>query len=75
MSIAGKLDAKDYLGDGVYIGHDGWQIWLRTKRENGWHEIALEPSVLEAFDRYRDALRERVRKARDVPGDTHKEPA
>lgn len=38
-----------YLGDGVYASFDGYQIWLRTERENGVHEIALEPPVAKAF--------------------------
>jgi hypothetical protein len=45
-----------YLGDGVYASFDGYQIWLRTPRENCWHEIALEPPVLEALDAYRRKL-------------------
>ena len=36
----------DYLGDGVHAALDeAGQIWLRTERENGWHEIAIEPAV------------------------------
>jgi len=33
-----------YLGAGVYVHFDGYQVWLRTQREFGWHEIALEPN-------------------------------
>ena len=32
-----------YLGDGVYASFDGYQIWLKTERETGWHAVALEP--------------------------------
>ena len=43
----------DYIGDGVYVSFDGYHIWLKTQREEGeWHTIALEPSVLEALNRY-----------------------
>ena len=36
----------DCLGDGVHAALDeAGQIWLRTQRETGWHEIALEPEV------------------------------
>lgn len=63
--IAGELDAEQYLGDGVYVGHDGWQIWLRTERERGWHEIALEPHVLAAFHHYMNELRRRTKEARE----------
>lgn len=43
---------KDYLGDGVYVAHDGYQIWLTTERENRLHAIALEPVVLAKLNRY-----------------------
>lgn len=64
MSIAGKLHDEDYLGDGVYVGQDGWHIWLRTERENGWHEIALEPGVLERLEKYVAELSRRTLEAR-----------
>lgn len=40
---------KEYLGDGLYAEFDGWQFRLYTERENGVHEVYLEPSVLSAF--------------------------
>lgn len=40
---------ETYLGDGLYARDDGFQIWLRAPRENGDHEVALEPSVLSEF--------------------------
>ena len=43
---------KNYLGDGVYASHDGYQIWLTVERSGGWHRIALEPTVFEALIRY-----------------------
>ena len=34
---------QDYIGDGVYVSWDGYQIVLRTEREGfGVHEIALD---------------------------------
>ena len=45
-----------YLGDGVYASFDGVQIWLRTERETGVHEIALESHVFRALQSYADAL-------------------
>jgi hypothetical protein len=44
--------AATYLGDGVYASCDGWHIWLRTSRESGVHEIALEPPVIDALIEY-----------------------
>jgi hypothetical protein len=43
---------RDYIGDGVYVSSEGWQIWVRTQREIGVHEIALEPPAFEALVRY-----------------------
>ena len=36
---------KCYLGDGLYATFDGWQIILRTPRNNGEHWVALDPEV------------------------------
>lgn len=44
---------KKYLGDGVYVSFDGYQLWLTT--EDGisvTNTIALEPSVYEALVQY-----------------------
>ena len=44
---------KHYLGDAVYVGHDGYQLWLTTNdgiRET--QRIALEPAVYAALVRY-----------------------
>lgn len=49
---------KRYLGDTVYVDHDGYYIVLTT--EDGisvTNTICLEPAVLLAFDKYRDWLR------------------
>lgn len=48
----GRL-AREYLGDGVYIQHDGWNLILTT--ENGievTNTIYLEPRVFDAFEQY-----------------------
>jgi len=45
---------KDYLGDGVYAEYDGWGIWLKANDHAcPTDEIYLEPSVMEALDRFR----------------------
>lgn len=44
------LHNRMYLGDGVYVGHDGYQAWLYT--DNGiavTNKIALEPEVIDGF--------------------------
>jgi hypothetical protein len=50
---------ETYLGDGLYASFDGTQIILRAPRENGDHFVALEPSVLEAFETFIAKLTER----------------
>lgn len=40
----------DYLGEGVYASHDGFQIVLCTLEGS---LIFLEPSILAALERYR----------------------
>jgi hypothetical protein len=42
-------DKQSYLGDGVYASFERGMIWLRVERTNGWHEIALDPSVCHAL--------------------------
>ncbi len=42
----------DYLGDGVYASHDGYQIWLAANHPESAQRVALEPSVFLALCRY-----------------------
>ena len=46
----------DYLGDGVYASFDGYHIILDLRGQDSTTRIALEPSVLEALDRYRERI-------------------
>lgn len=46
---------EQYLGDGVYASHDGYQIWLAV----GNHQnkvIALDDDTLMALIRYKDHI-------------------
>jgi hypothetical protein len=46
-------ESPTYLGDGLYVEHDGYQY--RLFASNGIHttnEVFLDPRVLEAFQRY-----------------------
>jgi len=43
---------RAYIGDGVYVSFDGWNIWLETERDDQLHSIAIEPPVLEALNDY-----------------------
>lgn len=52
-------DYKDYLGDGLYVRHDGYQVWLYASDGlRTTNEVALEPEVLLAFDRWRERVRD-----------------
>lgn len=41
-----------YLGDGLYVSFDGYQLCLRTERDNGNHYIYLEPQVYDVLTQY-----------------------
>jgi hypothetical protein len=41
-----------YLGNGVYLSFDGYNIWLRTPREFDVHEIAIERPLWAALKHY-----------------------
>jgi len=53
---------KDYLGDSVYVHHDGYSIVLTTVNDSSRpsNTIYMEPEVLEAFERYIKRIREGV---------------
>lgn len=57
--------AKAYLGDGVYVDHDGYALTLTT--EDGiraTNTIYLEPEVWTALRRYVEGLAERTKEGR-----------
>lgn len=41
-----------YLGDGVYCGHDGYQIWLTTGSHENPELLAIEPLVIQNLVNY-----------------------
>lgn len=41
---------KEYLGDGLYVGWDGFHIYLWADREHQRHWIALDPNVAANFN-------------------------
>lgn len=53
---------KEYLGDGVYISHDGYQVWLST--QDGMR-IALEPGLPEAVVSYWRKIQHKYRAPSD----------
>lgn len=63
MQLPGS-EYQEYLGDGVYASWDGYQIWLATSDgERVTNRIALEASVLSAFDMYQKRLGEQLEMA------------
>ena len=54
------LTHEDHIGDGVYVGWDGWHIILWTDKPEDpstCHSLAMDPYVLSAFNRYTDRLK------------------
>jgi len=47
-----QLEKMEYLGDGVYCGHDGYQVWLTTGSHENEPLVALEPSVMKKLVSY-----------------------
>jgi len=43
------MEGEVYLGDGLYVSHDTFQVCLRAPRLDGDHVVYLEPRVLQAF--------------------------
>ena len=46
-----SLQDPEYIGDGVYASHDGYQVWLAVNGHTN-NVVALEPLVLKALVRY-----------------------
>ncbi len=50
---------KEYIGDAVYVHHDGFHIWLTTGDENQ-QRIALDPSVFAQLLSWHERFRVRM---------------
>ena len=44
-----KEENETYLGDGLYVSHDGYQFKLRAPREIGDHVVYLDDRVVVSF--------------------------
>lgn len=53
-----EFQDPDYVGDGVYVGHDGYQVWVQTDQGDC---IALEPSVMVRLRQYVERVQEKYR--------------
>jgi hypothetical protein len=47
------LNKKSYLGDGLFVHHDGCYFILSTKREEEEHYVGLEEDVFDTLIEYR----------------------
>lgn len=43
-----------HIGDGVYVGHDGYQVWLTVNSHENPELVALDPSVIARLIQYSD---------------------
>jgi hypothetical protein len=43
---------EEYIGDGCYVRWDGFAFVLRAPRDGGDHWVALEPEVLDEFEKF-----------------------
>ena len=64
MPLDIKFSPFDYLGDGVYIRHDGYHIWLHlhvqeldSKIEPADRGIALEPAVFDKLVAFKEKMK------------------
>ena len=58
--------SKVYLGDSVYVYHDGYHIVLTTN--NGYEDsntIALDPDVYDALLRYVERLTKKIAESKE----------
>lgn len=59
MSDKGFQD-PEYLGDAVYIGHDGYHVVLRLNTHyNTEGQISLEPDMLDKLPAYYKRMQEK----------------
>ncbi len=52
MTFDNDSNPKEYIGDGVYVEFDGYNVILRTDRDDIEHWIMLEPSVLHSLNSF-----------------------
>jgi len=59
---------KEYIGDAVYVHHDGYHIWLTTGDGNN-QRIALEPAVWQGLMNWRMKLEAAMREQQNAAKD------
>jgi len=53
-----NIPKDHYLGDGLYAGHDNYQIYLSAPREDGDHWVALDNRTLASFLAYIEGIKQ-----------------
>lgn len=51
---------KTYIGDGVYVHFDGFQIWLTTPNQGFYNKIALDDPTFASLIKWREDLIARI---------------
>lgn len=51
------LKEREYLGDAVYAGFDGYQIWLTASDLEGVNTIAIDPDVMKKLIEYNERIK------------------
>ena len=58
-----KIEEWEYIGDGVYVMHDGWGMWLHANSHDcPTDRIYLEPEVFEALKNFQKKIVEHYSK-------------
>jgi len=52
MNFLNATNPRDYIGDGVYVEFDGFDVILRTERECCEHWLSLEPDMLAKLNEF-----------------------
>ena len=53
MGDEAKINYNQYLGDGLYVDYDGWQVEVYASNGiSATNKVFMDPSVLKAFLRY-----------------------
>ena len=63
---AGIKDA-DYIGDGVYVGNDGYSVWLYVGDGAGcYNRVALDPGVMTKLIHYNKLFMDALSKGEEI---------
>jgi hypothetical protein len=61
MPLDKKWLEEEYIGDGLYVSFDGYQMCLRAPTTKGDEKVYLEPSVWASLVEYKQRLDEAIK--------------